>query len=179
MQDLAKALPEGGLRGERVLLRRPSSSDRPAVLEACTDPDIRRFSRIPDPNEAADAEQWAVTAAAAFETGIAVHLVITDPYDTDLYGAIGLVDIDPQGRIELGTWVAPDFRRLGVAREAAEVLAGFVFEHRPEATLLAEIEPDNGISRELARSIGFRPLPERSDGGALKFELAVGDLRPT
>ena len=49
--------------GERIRLRLPNEQDIPAIVEACQDPEIAKYTTIPTPFRKAHAEYWIRSAA--------------------------------------------------------------------------------------------------------------------
>jgi len=51
--------PIGGISDGEIRLRLRTDADNPAIVEACRDPDILRWTRVPDSYDEATAVEWA------------------------------------------------------------------------------------------------------------------------
>lgn len=118
------ALPDPPLRGGGVRLRPPSARDADAVFDACRDPGILRYTRIPRDYDAIDARAFVAGAGARRREGLSLELIITDRPDDALCGAVGLiVDRHDQARAEIGYWVHPVHRGRGLAGAGLDLMA--------------------------------------------------------
>jgi RimJ/RimL family protein N-acetyltransferase len=143
------------LRTDRLLLRPPRPDDADAVLAACQDPEILRWTAsLPDPYTRADAEAW-VGDVAPRERAEGRGLPNVVAADGELAGSAGLVFLDGT-RVEVGYWIAPWARRRGYATEATVALAGWAFAHGAERVVL-RAAVGNDASQAVARRAGFRP----------------------
>lgn len=106
-------LDRDGLR-----LRPVAPRDVPAVVEACQDEDIQRFTRIPSPFREEHARSFLDRSREQLDAGEAAHLVVADGDDDTVLGAVGLEIDGAQLAGEIGYWTAPWARRRGVATEA-------------------------------------------------------------
>ena len=61
--------PVEGLGDGVVRLRLMADADIPAVVEAVQDPDIPRYTRVPQPYGEGDAKLWQRTAATGLAAG--------------------------------------------------------------------------------------------------------------
>jgi len=116
------------LTGRQVVLRehRPSDADR--VVEACTDPETRRWlGTLPWPYGREQAEHYLGTRAEQHASGTAVNWAIADPADDSLIGSINLFDIREGVDAEVGYWVHPAARGRGVGSEACRLALRHAF----------------------------------------------------
>lgn len=143
---------------DRLVLRPPRREDEDAVLRACQDPEILRWTAsLPDPYTRADAEAW-VREISATERADGRGLPCVVEADGELVGSAGL-HLRPGGNgsaVEVGYWTAPWARRRGYAAEAARALADWAFLHGAEQVHLLTF-PGNTASQGVARRAGFRP----------------------
>jgi RimJ/RimL family protein N-acetyltransferase len=143
--------------------RRPDDVD--AIVAACQDPEIPRWTMVPSPYTREHAEEWLAHADPR-----SVHLLAVDA-DDRLLGSFSVMEIDAErGYGELGYWVAAEARRRGVATRAVTLLRG-----RAADLGLRELEimtePENVASARVAepgftRVDGRRASPRDPSGEA-------------
>ncbi|WP_236831027.1 GNAT family N-acetyltransferase [Blastococcus sp. KM273128] len=142
------------LDGRRVRLRPWRTQDAPAVLAACQDPEIQRWTQVPVPYGPADAEEFVTgIAPRTWAEGGALFAVVR-PGDDALVGSTGLFPpVDGVG--ELGYWTVPGQRGQGLTAEALRLLADWSLDvvglHRVELL----VDPANTASRRVAERAGF------------------------
>jgi RimJ/RimL family protein N-acetyltransferase len=148
--------PVEGLSDGVVRIRLMAEADLPAIIAACQDPEIPRWTRVPQPYGEPEARSWFEREAEQRGRGEQLGLLIVDPDDGRLLGSVGIVRVDPQeGRCELGYWTERDSRRRGLATRAVRLLSGWVFENLPVDRIEIHAEPDNAASRRVAERAGF------------------------
>jgi RimJ/RimL family protein N-acetyltransferase len=143
-----------------VTVRPRRESDIPAVVAACQDPEIPRWTRVPSPYTVEDARRFFAIAETEAAAGEGLALAVADAEDR-LIGTVGLMGIDGE-RGEIGYWTAAAARGRGVTTRAVVLVRDWA-----HATLgLREIEilphRDNRPSQRVAERAGFR------DTGALR-----------
>ena len=145
--------PEPPLADGVVLLRPPHRGDAAAIVEACQDPEIARWTRVPHPYTEEDALTFLTLARDGWRSGTDALFLVTDARSGRLLGSVGLHRIH-DGIAELGYWVRRDARSAGVATRAAALLATWALEHGiARLELLAE--PGNPASQRVAEKAGF------------------------
>ena len=108
--------PVEGLSDGVVRLRLIADADVPAIVDAVQDPEIPRYTTVPDPYGDDEARQWQRMRATGLAAGTDLAALIVDAGDGALLGAVGLHDLDPaSGRCSAGYWVAAPARGRGVA----------------------------------------------------------------
>lgn len=148
--------PLGGLSDGLVRLRLMAEADVPAVVEVCRDPEIARWTRVPEPYRDADARAWLRQEAHGRARGELLGLLVVDPDDDRLHGSVGLVRADwEEGRCELGYWVARESRGRGIATRAVRLLSAWAFDNLPVERIEIHAEPENARSRRVAEAAGF------------------------
>lgn len=149
--------PVEGIVDERIRLRLACDADHPAVVEACQDPAIQRYTTVPDRYGDANAREFARQVALGFAEGSALTLVIADPDSDALLGTIGLRRIPTDsGRWSVGYWVAPWARGRGVAAHAVRLLSRYGFEQLGATRIELWAEPENEPSLRVAERAGFQ-----------------------
>lgn len=145
------------LRTARLELSTPRAEDAEAILAACQDPDIQRFTTVPTPYRfehatgfiALTEKWWAEDAEAAWAIRVG----------DELAGVIGLRAITRDApSSEIGYWMAPDHRGRGLLTEAARTVVEWAFSPTGPGTARIEWRAvvGNAASARVARSLGFR-----------------------
>lgn len=160
--------PEPPLTDGVVVVRRVRDDDVPAIVEACQDPLIKRFtSAIPDPYGEADARHWFAGHERMLDEEVPV--AIADASDDRLVGMTGLHSVNwHHRRADAGYWTAPWARERGVASRALRLVVdwGFAEFRLRRIGLFADV--DNEPSHLVAERAGF----ERE--GVLRRYLLMG-----
>lgn len=138
-----------------IALRAPHTDDLSAIVEACQDPELPRWTRIPTPYHLEDAHDFLAKAETGRGAGQALHLVIVDRATDTLLGSVAIDPMDPQGLTgEIGYWVAAAARGRGVATRAVRALVDWALDSglwRIEANVLV----GNDASCRVLRRAGF------------------------
>jgi RimJ/RimL family protein N-acetyltransferase len=148
-------IPVEGISDDLIRLRLRTDADTPAIVAACRDPDIARFTRVPDSYDETTAAEWAAESKRQREAGTGLHLVVADVETDELLGSIGLRLPPGDGRCDLGYWLAPWGRGRGVMTRAVSLLSRWVFETLPVARIEITIQPENSPSRAVAERAGY------------------------
>ena len=135
-----------------VVLRPWREGDVDAVVHATADPEIPRWTRVPEGNTPENV-RWFFANQPDGE----LHLAIAEPGTDAVLGSIGLLRPVPEARrAEIGYWVAAAHRGRGVAAEATRLLAARAFAEHGLHRLEIHAHPDNAASRRVAERAGFR-----------------------
>src|SRR5689334_25288583 len=85
-----------------VAVRALEDGDVEAIVRACSDPEISRWTRVPQPYTREDARQFLAAAAAEAAAGAGVAFAVADA-ENRLIGTIGLMAVDRNaGCAEIG-----------------------------------------------------------------------------
>lgn len=139
-----------------VTLRAFVEDDVSAVVAACQDPEIPRWTVVPAPYTHEDALGWFQTHDVIRATGIGCPFAIVDASTGVFAGSIGLQDIDGRSHSgEVGYWIAREMRRMGFASRALRIISKWAFQELGIArlTLLADVR--NGASQQVAENCAF------------------------
>jgi RimJ/RimL family protein N-acetyltransferase len=181
--------PDPPLEGDGVGLRPFTLADVPAVVAACQDPEIARFSpAIPFPYGASDARGWLASQEPARLAGQRLELAICSAGGEGvLLGAIGAHHFDFQAcSCAVGYWLAAPARGHGHASAALRLLARWLFDALGLERVELTTDPDNLASQRVAQRCGFvregrlrshlriRHSGERRD--SLIYSLLPGEL---
>ncbi|MCW2992222.1 MAG: acetyltransferase [Solirubrobacterales bacterium] len=127
----------------------------PELEAMLDDPDLLRFTRIPDPPPEGFARVWLERYEAGRADGTRELFAGLGP-DGELLGAAMAVEIDVVGRqAELGYLVAPAARGRGVATEMLGLLTRWAFEERGLERVELLIDVANAGSIQVARRCGY------------------------
>jgi RimJ/RimL family protein N-acetyltransferase len=156
-----------------VTVRGLRESDVPALVRACQDPEIPRWTRVPSPYTAEDARALLAAAATEAAAGIGVALAVAEAGD-GLVGTIGLTGLEQAGAGEIGYWVAREARGRGAATRAVRLLREWAARDLGLERLEILAHRDNAASQRVAERAGFaatgetravaRMPPDRRDG---------------
>lgn len=165
---MQSALTAPRLSNARVRLR-PWVVGDAAVLEvACGDPDICRFTTVPQHFTTGAAEAWIRRQHDRLSDGSAIVLAIEPISAARPVGMVGLFGLDEDdGAARFGYWVVNGHRGFGLASEAVRMLAGWAFDELDIDALHIDVEPANEGSRRVAHAVGAMPtgqLTRRLDG---------------
>jgi RimJ/RimL family protein N-acetyltransferase len=178
--------PVEGLTDGTVRLRLLTEADLPAVVAACQDPEIPRWTRVPDSYGDSNAREWFEAQQQGRDAGSELHLVVVDARGDELLGSIGLVAIDWEDmRGSIGYWVAPEARGRGIATRAVRLLAAWGFDELGLGRVEIKSQPDNAASHRVAERAGFtregvlraHALIKGRRRDMVVFSLLPGDMR--
>lgn len=147
---------------------RPWGSDPrdPATLaRAWCDPEVERWTQVPEARAEADAARWIAGEARRRDRGLGVDLVVTVPGDPGaVVGEVGLVVVERGRRwAEVGYWVLPEHRGRGVATAALSLFSHWVLTELPIERLFARTDPANVGSQRVASGAGYGRAGELAD----------------
>jgi [ribosomal protein S5]-alanine N-acetyltransferase len=148
--------PVEGLSDGVVRLRLIADADLPAIVAAARDPEIPRWTRVPEPYGEEHARQFQRSATIGLAAGTDLPVLIADAADDRLLGAVGLHGLDPStGRCHAGYWVAAEARHRGIASRALGLLCGYGFDELDVKRIEVWIDPENVASLRVAERVGF------------------------
>ena len=146
-------------------LRPWRSTDADAVLAACQDQEIQRWTFVPTPYTRSDATAFVGRIAPdGWSTGTAASLAVVDATTGELLAAVSLQDFrDPDGfpgfapgaTAEVAYWCAPGARGHGVATGAVGALCRWGFGALGLTGIRWLACAGNEPARAVARRIGF------------------------
>lgn len=157
-------LPDPPLSDEVITLGQFADSDLDALVAACNDPAIARYTFIPAPYSRTDAELFVSGQAERRLAGEALDLAIRARPGGALLGAAGLRIFRPRrASCEIGYWVAPDVRGRGIAPRAVGLLAGWALRTLRLERIELTPDVDNRASHRVAEKAGFALTSERRE----------------
>ncbi len=151
-------LPDPELADAHVRLRTWRREDVPAIVAACRDPAIARFSpAIPFPYSDSDALGWLEFQEPTRLAGEGLDLAVVAVDGNALLGSIGLTGVSAlRNTAAVGYWLAADARGHGYMSAAVRLLARWAFDQLGLARLELTTDPDNEESQRVAEHCGFR-----------------------
>jgi len=136
-----------------ITVRPLRESDIPAIVAACQDPEIPRWTRVPSPYFVEDARRFLALSASEAAAGDGVALAIAGA-DDRLIGTVGLFGFaGTEG--EIGYWTAAEARGRGAATRAVVLVRDWA--HATLGLTAVEIlaHRDNAPSQRVAERAGF------------------------
>ena len=144
-----------------VLLRAPRESDAEAVRAGAQDPEIARWTSVPEDYALEHAQAYIADSLAAVREGRRVNL-LAFRRDGAFVGAYGTPVLDRgTSTAELGYWVAADMRGQGLGTRALVLFRDWLHEAQGFRTLELLIRIDNPRSRRMGERAGFVDTGER------------------
>ena len=145
--------PSPPLQARAVRLRTFRPDDAPAVVEACRDPAIGRFTFMQEGLSLDDARAWIDDANERWNRGVP-RFAITDAPSDRLLGQVGIAVNDQFRSAEAFYWVTPSERQRGVAATSLRLVCDWAFANGIERVYLL-VHPENDASHGVATRCGF------------------------
>ena len=142
------------LSGRGLMLRTWIPEDGDALLQACQDPEIQRWTTLPSPYLPEHAEMFLTVCALRWVQGLATFAIV-DPADTLLLGSISFVGLPEEGVVEIGYWIAPEARGRGVATASTRLICDWALDVLGFNRVEWQAYVGNDGSRRVARRCGF------------------------
>lgn len=149
------AVPDGVLSGERVSLRRFRVDDAADIAESCQDPDIPRFTFMPEAMTEAQAREWVERRRERWSEGLCAFAITLHPSDR----CVGQVGVMLERRFRRGEafyWLDRRVRGRGVAAEALDLLTQWAFSEHDLVRVHLIIDGDNEASGRVAQRCGYQ-----------------------
>jgi len=135
------------LEDEIVLLRPFDKGDVPAIVAACQDPEIPRWTSVPSPYTEADAVAW-------LESDVEESFAVVDRSTGELLGSIGVRYLDSAVG-EVGYWMKREARGRGLATRALALLSRWALVEKSLARFQLRADVENVASQRVAEKAGF------------------------
>jgi RimJ/RimL family protein N-acetyltransferase len=142
---------------ESTALRPWREADIPAIVAACQDPEISRWTRVPSPYGETDARAFIFQRHDLLESGTSAPFAIVSGLDhRELLGSIALLGIDWQHtRAEVGYWLAREARGHGHVTRAVRLICAWGFSELRLERISLLAATGNGPSQRVAERAGF------------------------
>jgi RimJ/RimL family protein N-acetyltransferase len=144
------------LRDGPTVVRPWRESDLAAIVAACQDPEIPRWTTVPSPYGESDARTFLLARYGAIESATAAPFAIVEAPDGPLLGSIALMNLDwRHARGEAGYWLAREARGAGHATRALTLISEWGFEALGLGRIELLAAVDNRASQRVAERAGF------------------------
>lgn len=139
------------LESARVRLDVPTRADTAAIVAGCQDPDVARWTTVPQPYGAEHARSFVdALVGPGWASDREYTWAVRRSGSALLEGVIGY----RTERRDVGFWLAPSARGAGLAHEALELVVAWAFEQgAPDVAW--ECYEGNTASAAVARAAGF------------------------
>jgi ribosomal-protein-alanine N-acetyltransferase len=145
--------PEPALRSDEIVLRSLRPDDASAVVEACRDPAIGRFTFMQEGLKLDDALGWIDDANRQWGSG-SPRFAVADATSDRFLGQIGMAVDEAYQRAEMFYWVIGRERGRGVASAALALMCDWAFDNALERLFLV-VSAENEASHRVAARCGF------------------------
>lgn len=165
MTQVAFLPPATPLTDGVVQLRLWHPEDLDQLVAACSDPDIPRWTLMPDPYEREHGEAFLGHVAEEWRSGEGAPFCICPAGDPSI--AAGATGVFPRGGRALGGigyWVGREHRRQGYATRAVRLLAQWAFAEAGFQRLVADVITGNDASMRVLEAAGFTSEGPIADG---------------
>jgi RimJ/RimL family protein N-acetyltransferase len=170
--------------GKTVVLRAHREQDLPRMVEACRDPESRRWlTALPGDYTEAKAREQLARIRAEQASGRALYWAVADPDDDRMLGQLGLfVREAPDRQGEIGYWVHPDARGRGVMTQSVRLAARHALLPVEDGglgmpRLLLRAAERNTASIRVAQKAGFTRSGLDRQGYLLRDGTRANDVR--
>jgi RimJ/RimL family protein N-acetyltransferase len=163
-----------------VALRPPAPGDIDAIVDACQDPEIPRWTRVPKPYTRDHAVEFVERSARTWKRGTDAPFVIVDTATGELLGAIGIHRLGGEDDgPEVGYWLKREARGQGVMTRALGLVTDWA-RRELRVRILLQADVRNVASRRVAEKARFRYVGEGTapPGCGECDTMAVYELNP-
>jgi RimJ/RimL family protein N-acetyltransferase len=150
-------LPAEALVDGPTALRPWRDSDVAGVVAACQDPEIPRWTMVPEPYGEADAREYLRARHDMLHAGTSAPFAIVDAADHGrVLGSISLLHFNwNHRRAEVGYWLAREARGQGHTTRAVRLLCGWGFRALGLERIELRAAVENLASQRVAERVGF------------------------
>lgn len=163
--------PDPPLASDRIVLRPFRVDDAAAIAKSCQDPDIPRFTMMPEDLTEDQARHWVERGLEWWPRGVARFAVTVPPSD-ECVGQIGIQFDFAARRAEAFYWLDRRVRGRGIAAEALDLVTAWAFRDHGVVRVHLVTHLDNERSHKVAEHCGF------SREGVLRAWEPVKDEQP-
>ena len=146
--------PDPPLVGTQIALHPFRPNDAAAIARSCQDPDIARFTMMPDSMSEAQARQWIEHGLERWPRGLA-RFALTVPPSDECIGQIGIQFDFAMRRAEAFYWLDRGARGRGIAVEALNLVTEWAFRDFDIVRAQLATHLDNERSQRVAERCGY------------------------
>ncbi len=179
------------IQTERLILRKPTFKDIPALIENGNDYDVHYNSFFLMKYPFGKKEAWEVVKEGKNSKNNMKRFVIELKTEKSAMGIFDLYNINLKERkLKIGYWIGKNYRRRGFVSEAMALMIPFIFNNFEVDKIIATTLINNKSSRSLLEKMKFKQEKvlknDRFMEGKcvdsvqyrlLREEMAQGDLR--
>jgi RimJ/RimL family protein N-acetyltransferase len=147
--------PDPPLAGVQAVLRPFRVGDAAAIAESCRNPDIPRFTMMPEAMTEEQARQWIERGLELWPRGLARFAVTVPPSDA-CAGQVGIQFDFAARRAEAFYWLDRRVRGRGIAVETLNLVTEWAFRDHGIVRVQLVTHLDNERSQRVAERCGFR-----------------------
>lgn len=149
-------LPAQPVTDGATALRPWRESDIPALVAACQDPEIPRWTRVPSPYGEAEARLYMHQRHDALQDGTAAPFAVVSAGDGPLLGSVSLLRFAwVDARAEVGYFLAREARGQGHAVRAVRLICAWAFDALGLERIDLLAASGNARSQRVAERAGF------------------------
>ena len=150
-------LPREPLVDGPTALRVWRDADVGSIVEACQDPEIARWTQVPEHYGEVDAQAYLLERYNATHAGATAPFAIVDAGELDrLLGSISILRLAwEHARGEVGYWLAPEARGHGHATRALRLICRWAFDSLGLERIDLLAATGNVPSQQVAERAGF------------------------
>lgn len=151
--DMEWTPPDPPLKTPKLVVRPFEPRDAPAVVKACADDEIVRFTFMAEGTDEAGAVEWIARSNEWWPLGMP-RFAIADPNDDEALGQVGLAVNANHRSAEAYYWILAEHRGQGIASTALGLVVDWAFANGVERIYLL-VHTHNDASNGLANQMGF------------------------
>ena len=161
---IAVALPAHAKFGDtlatnRIQLRKAMDSDLQPLEKLFTTREMYDFYFLGEPQDPRIWIEYSRSQPSMPSRGMkSNYYVIADQSTNEFRGIVTVIANIDLGTREVSYAIAPEFRKLGIASEALDLVIEQAFWHDPEGVVLATVAASNEPSQRLLKSKGFQQI---------------------
>lgn len=143
------------LSSGRVKLRPFRAEDASCIAVSCQDPEIPKFTMMPERLTEQQALAWIERRSQLQERGLFALAITIDQTD-ECIGQMGVFIDRANRRAETFYWIDRDQRRRGIASEALTLITNWTFAEHDVVRVQLINHPDNEASQRVAARSGYQ-----------------------
>ncbi len=145
------------LKTKRLILRKMTMADAPAVYAYGRDPEVTKYLAFPTHKSVADATSFLRDTQRRYRKGEPAPWAIVRASDGQLMGSIGLLNYAPNGeRVEAGYALHRPYWGQGYGTEAFNAVIRFAFQKLKVNRVQAICAVENARSYHVMKKCGLR-----------------------